>query len=336
MRFGILISAWHRIRHAARSYFALGLLLLLSGCTASSSKLSFLNPQGPVAAAQRTHLFEIVLVVLIVVVPIIVLAPLYAWRYRFRNKSAPYTPRWEFSKPLEFLIWGAPFAIVIILAIWLVKGTSSLDPYKPLSVHKPLHVQVIGYDWKWLFIYPKYGVASVGQLAFPANRQLSLSITSDTVMQSFFIPALGSQVYAMGGSVTHLHLAAHGPGQFLGENTQYNGNGFAKQKFTARAMTSADFKAWLRHVRVTGLRLTPDVYKVIQKRASKASARHELHAQNMPVGTLYFTGVPSTLFHRVVQSFHGGASTSAALLGARTSNSGQLTKTHPPVDAKGN
>lgn len=329
MRLGIVNRYRHRLRRTASSSFTFCVMLLLGGCSSSSTKLSFLNPQGPIAAAQRTHLIEIVLVVLIVVVPVIVLAPLYAWRYRFRNKSAPYTPRWEFSKPLEFIIWGVPLAIVILLGIWLAQDTSSLDPYKPISTNKPLRVQVIAYDWKWLFIYPRYGVASIGQLAFPADRQLSLRLTSDTVMQSFFIPALGSQIYTMGGMVSHLHLVAHGPGKFLGENTQYNGNGFASQKFTARAMTSADFKAWLKHVRSTGIPLTPNVYNVIHKRATKSAARHALHAEHMPAGTLYFTDVPSTLFNHVVHSFHGGQSTASALLSGNTSGSAKMAKIHP-------
>ncbi|MGA7799579.1 MAG: cytochrome ubiquinol oxidase subunit II [Gammaproteobacteria bacterium] len=305
------------------------MLLLLSGCTSSAQDLSFLDPQGPVAAAQRTHLIGIVAIVLIVVLPVIVLAPLYAWRYRYRNSSAPYTPRWAFSRPLEFVIWGVPFAIVIGLAVWLSKSTLALDPYKPRSPDTPLHIQVIGYDWKWLFIYPRSGVASMGLLAFPAGRPLSLDLTSDTVMQSFFIPALGSQIYAMGGMVTHLHLAADAPGRFLGENTQYNGKGFAQQKFIARAMTPADYHAWIRHVRTTGIRLTPGVYDVLRKRATKTAARKALHADRMPDGEVYFTGVSPQLFGNVVRSFHGGPSTSAALVRGMASGYGSKSGAGP-------
>jgi len=301
-------------RRVHRLLFASCAALLVGGCTSSGPDLSFLDPQGPVAAMQRTHLFGIVAIVLIVVLPVIVLAPYYAWRYRYRNRSAPYRPQWGFSRPLEFVIWGVPFAIVIGLAVWLTQSTVALDPYRQISADKPVRVEVIGYDWKWLFIYPDSGIASIGLLAFPVDRPLSLHLTSDTVMQSFFIPALGSQIYAMGGMVTHLNLAGSAPGRFLGENTQYNGTGFAQQKFIARAMTPAEYHAWLKHVRVTGIPMTPEVYDVIRKRTTKAAARNALGADRFPDGEIYFTDVPSNLFPRVVRSFHGGVATSAGLL----------------------
>ena len=268
------------------------------------------------AAAERMHLLGIVLIVLIVVLPVIVLTPWFAWRYRYRNTSAPYTPNWTFSRPLEFLIWGVPFAIVIGLAVWLWQSTTALDPYAPLASNKqPLHIEVVGYDWKWLFIYPRARIATVGQLAFPVGRPLSLELTSDTVMQAFFVPALGSQIYAMPGMITHLHLEADSPGQFLGENTQFNGLGFEQQKFTARALTPADYSAWLKRVSAVGIRFTPVVYDLIRQRATKSQARAALHAgRSMPYGDLYFTGISPQLFDNIVRSFHGGSSTSAALL----------------------
>ena len=234
--------------------------LLLGGCS-SSSHLTFLDPQGPIAAAQRTHLFNVTLLMMIVVLPVLVLTPFFAWRYRYRNASSPYTPNWSFSWPLEIAIWGIPVGIVLVLAVWLWRGALALDPYAPLSSGKPpLRVEVVGYDWKGLFIYPDLGIASIGQFAFPADQPLALELTSDTVMQSFFISALGSQIYAMAGMVTHLHLQADAPGSFRGENTQYNGDGFYQQKFTAQAMTSADFKAWIDLVKAKGIPLTSTTY----------------------------------------------------------------------------
>jgi cytochrome o ubiquinol oxidase subunit II len=279
-------------------------VLFLAGC--SDSRLTFLDPHGPVAAAQRAHLIAVVLMVMIVVLPVLVLTPWFAWRYRRRNASTPYRPHWSFSWPLEIAIWGIPMAIVAVLSVWLWQGTHALDPYAPLPSDKePLRVEVVGYDWKWLFIYPDYGIASFGRLAFPADRPLAIDLTSATVMQSFFIPALGSQIYAMAGMVTHLNLKADAPGHFLGENTQYNGDGFQEQRFSATAMTLADFKAWSAHVKASGIPLTPATYRVIAQRSTVANMRKALAAGDMPPGTVYFTDVPPDLFHDIVQAFHG-------------------------------
>ena len=289
---------------------------LLFSRSASATHLTFLDPQGPIAAAQRTHLIGIVLLVLVVVLPVLVLTPLFAWRYRYRNTSAPYTPKWSFSRPLEFVIWGVPFAIVAVLAVWLWQSTHALDPYSPISSDKqPLRVQVIGYDWKWLFIYPDLKIASMRQLVFPSDKTLAIEITSNTVMQSFFIPALGSQIYAMAGMTTSLHLEADAPGHFLGENTQFNGKGFDKQKFIARAMSRVDYKNWIKQAAAVGVPLTPKVYDAIRKRGTTTETRKTLSADRMPPGALYFTGVSPNLFRNVVRSFHGGASDAASLLG---------------------
>lgn len=289
--------------------------ILLGGCS-SSSHFTFLDPQGPIAAAQRSHLINVVLLVMIVVLPILVLTPLFAWRYRYRNAASTYTPEWSFSWPLEFVIWGIPFGIVIVLAVLLWRGTEALDPYAPLSSSQPpLQVQVVGYDWKWLFIYPGSGIASIGQFAFPADRPVALKLTSNTVMQSFFIPALGSQIYAMAGMVTQLHLQANTAGSFRGENTQYNGDGFYQQKFTARAMTPADFTAWTDLVKAKGIPLTSTTYAAIQRRSTVKETRQALSADRMPTGALYFSDVPPGLFEDVVKSFHGGAAAAGVLRG---------------------
>ena len=306
---------WVRVHRPIRPplYWLVAVPLLLSGCS-SSSHLSFLDPQGPVAAAQRTHLIDVVLLMLIVVLPVLVLTPFLAWHYRYRNASSPYTPHWSFSWPLEIAIWGIPIGIVAVLGVCLWINAQALDPYAPLSSDKPpLRIEVVGYDWKWLFIYPDLGIASIGELAFPAGQPLAIELTSDTVMQSFFIPALGSQIYAMAGMVTHLHLQADTPGSFLGENTQYNGDGFYQQKFSARAMTRADFKTWTDLVKATGVPMTSTTYAVIRQRSTVNETQQALSAGRMPPGVLYFSNVPAGLFHDVVRSFHGGLSATAIL-----------------------
>lgn len=294
--------------------FGLTLLIGLAGCSQSpvpppfkssahAPSLTFLDPQGPVAAAQRAHLIEVVLILLIVVLPVLVFTPIVAWRYRYSG-SARYAPNWTFYWPLEFVVWGIPIAIVAVLGIWLWRSTKALDPYAPLSFTRPpLRVEVIGYDWKWLFIYPDLKIASIGEFAFPADRPLAVDLTSDTVMQSFFIPALGSQIYAMPAMVTKLHLIADGPGSFRGENTQFNGEGFYEQNFTAEAMTSANFTAWVNRVQTKGVLLSDEVYGAIRQRSTLADTRKALGAGQGQNGVLYFTAVSPNLFERVVDSF---------------------------------
>lgn len=286
--------------------------LLLAGCSSTDTHLTFLNPQGPIALAERNHFAVVILMLLIVVVPVLVMTPFFAWRYRYGNEARPYTPRWDFNWPLEFFIWGVPLGIVTALSVWLAEDTVGLDPYAPLaSTAPPLRIQVIGYDWKWLFVYPDQGVASMGQLALPTGRPLAFELTSDTVLQSFFIPALGSQIYAMPGMVTQLYLQADAPGSFRGLNTQYNGDAFEKQRFTATVMSPGDFDAWVRNVQAKGVPMSQATYHVVQLRNSLDSTHEALGGGGAGLGAIHFNGVSPTLFQDVVQSFHLTAHSSA-------------------------
>ena len=307
---------FHRAKAAAGAISALTVITVPTRALAEG--ISFLDPKGPVAATQANHFYDIVLLMLIVILPVMLFTPLVAWRYRYRNRRARYSPKWKFSWPLEALVWGVPFAVVVVLSVWLWQDSSQLDPYKPISgAGEPLRVDVIGYDWKWLFVYPDLHVATMGQLAFPAARPLSLHLTSDSVMQAFFVPALGSQIYTMAGMQTKLHLKADAPGQFLGENTQYNGEKFHEQKFHARAMTDRGFGDWLAAVRAKGVAFTPDVYNHIRAKSTVDDVRKAVGG-DMPPDTVYFKGVPAHLFVNVINSYHGGAQTSQALLGGVT------------------
>jgi cytochrome o ubiquinol oxidase subunit 2 len=261
-------------------------------------------PHGPIAAAQRTHIIEVVAMLLIVVAPVLIVTPYFAWRYRYGG-SARYTPKWSFSWPLEIAIWGIPLAIVVVLSVWLWENTHALDPYAPLpSAEPPLRVEVVGYDWKWLFIYPDLGIASMGAMAFPAARPLSLELTSDTVVESLLIPALGSQIYAMPGMVTRLHLEASRPGVFQGQNNQFNGAGYFEQHFLAQALTPAQFAAWVRRVRSRGVPLSAAAYRVIARRTTLVDTRKALGVAHGLLGAVYFRSVPAGLFDRIVRSFH--------------------------------
>lgn len=281
-------------------------VLLLAGCS-GGTHLSFLDPQGPVASAQRWHFFEVLAVLVVfVAIPVFVLTPWFLWRYRYGARSSRYTPKWNFSGPLEIAIWAGPVVIVVLLAIIVWRDTHALDPYKPLASDQPaLRVQVIGFDWNWLFIYPDQGIASIGVFALPAGRPVAMQLTSATVMQSFHIPALGSQIYAMGGMVTQLHLQADRPGLSLGENNMYNGNGFHQQRFTAVAMTPEGFNAWVREVRSSGLALNERNLKIISQRSTRAELIAAL-SQPRSDGNVYFSGATAALFPSVVMATMGG------------------------------
>ncbi|MGH8397434.1 MAG: cytochrome ubiquinol oxidase subunit II [Gammaproteobacteria bacterium] len=260
------------------------------------------------ADAQRWHFYWVLVIMAVLVAgPIFLVLPFFAWRYRYGNKSARYTPKWEFSRLLEILSWSGPIVIVAVLAFFVWRDSHKLDPYKPLASDQPaLRVQVIGYDWKWLFIYPDQGIASIGTLAMPVGRPVTLHLTSATVMQSFFIPALGSQIYAMGGMVTQLNLQASQPGLSLGENTMYNGNGFHQEKFTAVAMTPAKFEAWVSEVRADGIPLNAQTLEIISRRSTRAQLIAALPQVTSQDGDVYLTGVTPTLFREVVKAIKDG------------------------------
>lgn len=222
--------------------------LLLASCRTDES--SFLHPQGIVARHQLGWFLYICALMAIVVVPVFVMVPLFAWRYRLRGGKGAYRPNWDFNWWLEGLVWGVPFVIVFFLGALIVDQETRFDPFTPIKADKaPTEIDVIGLNWKFLFLYPAQHVASVGTMAFPADRPITFRLTSDKTLQSFFIPALGSQIYAMAGMVTKLNLMADHPGRFIGENTQFNGMQFQRERFVARGMTTADFDDWVQRAR---------------------------------------------------------------------------------------
>ncbi|KFE34203.1 cytochrome ubiquinol oxidase subunit II [Thioclava atlantica] len=273
-----------------------------AACLASAQAAqadSFLDAAGPVAAAQVSHLRLILILMAIVVVPVFAATPWLVRRYRYGRARGDYRPEWKFSLLFEVLAWGVPFLVVIVLGTILWERTHQLDPYLPVAEAKapPVVIDVIGYDWKWLFIYPEQGVASVGEMAFPADRPVKLNLTSDTVMQSLLIPRLGSQIYAMKGMRTQLNLAADGPGRFEGRNTQYNGKGFSAQSFTAVAMRPGDFESWVAQARAQGLPFDEKARAALEHKGTKLDLRHAL---GMPDGTVvHFAAAPTALFDKI-------------------------------------
>lgn len=277
-------------------------LLVLSGCS-SERHLSFLNPQGPIAAAQRTHFIEVMVVLgVFVALPIFVLMPWLLWRYRYGAKTARYTPKWKANLPLEIMTWAGPIVIVAVLGFLVWHYAHELDPYQPIAPEaQALQVQVIGYNWKWLFVYPDQGIASVGVLAIPVGRPVAMHLTSATVMQSLHIPALVSQIYAMGGMVTQLHLMATKPGRSLGMNNMYNGEGFHQQRFTAIAMPPDEFKAWVHKVKTIGVPLDAGTYEALSRQNTVAELTEAL-PQASHEGNIYLTKVSANLFPAVVEA----------------------------------
>ncbi|WP_254702516.1 cytochrome ubiquinol oxidase subunit II [Sulfitobacter sp. THAF37] len=290
--------------------------LVLAAC--SQTRDTFLVPGGPIAEAQRAELIQILGWTLIAIVPVFLLVPILLRRYRYGNGSARYTPDWERSPLLETLMWGVPLVIVTILSVQLYRTTHALDPYKPIaSGNPPLRVDVVGLDWKFLFIYPDLGIATVNELAFPEETSVALDLTTDTVMQSFLISALAGQIYTMPGMRTRLHILADDPGSFEGENTQFNGDGFADQKFRAIAMAPTDFDAWAARVRSGGQPLTQASYAELAEASSGAEAQRRLGAEGLPEGVVHFSSVEGDLFETILHRYmHGTAVPPSAQPGA--------------------
>lgn len=246
--------------------FALSGLLLLSGC---SLNRGFLAPGGFIARAERHEFLIVAIVLLFVIAPVLILTPLTAWHYRLGNTKSAFRPNWGFSWILEVLIWVPPTLIVIGLAVMLWHNTTRLDPYRPVPGQgKPVTVDVVALDWKWLFLYPAQHVATVDRLVLPVGRPVHFALTSGTVMQSLLMPQLAGQIYAMAGMRTVLNFRIDAPGTYWGENTQFNGNGFQKDKFSIQAVTPADFAAWVDKTQADPNRLDDKAYQRLSRQST--------------------------------------------------------------------
>jgi len=203
---------------------------------------------------------------LIVVVPVFIMLALFSWKFRESNKKAKYTPNWDGNKLLETIWWGIPSVIIIVLSIITWNSSHELDPSKPIvSDVRPITIQVVALQWKWLFIYPEQRIASVNLVQFPEKTPLNFIVTSDAPMNSFWIPSLGGQIYAMSGMTTKIHLIADTTGDFKGSSANISGKGFADMKFIARSSTAVDFNAWVRTIHQSKLGLDVDTYDELSK-----------------------------------------------------------------------
>jgi cytochrome o ubiquinol oxidase subunit II len=285
MRFGSF-AAIGRIRAGSlRAPATIGASLLLASCRASG----VLDPQGPVSSAERLLLLNATGIMLVVVVPVILLTLAFAWWYRSSNTRARYRPDWDYSGQIELVVWAIPTMVVLLLAgvTWI--GSHDLDPAVKLeSTVAPLRIEVVSLDWKWLFIYPDQRVATVNELTVPAGTAVEFMLTSATVMNSFFIPQLGSQIYTMPGMTTRLNLRADHVGEYAGLSAQFSGDGFSDMRFMVHAVSRAEFDDWASRARSDQAPLNAGAYAEL----ARASA-------NVPVRT--YGPVEPMLYERILQ-----------------------------------
>ena len=252
------------------------LLLPLAGCGPE-----LLDPKGPIGEQEKNLILIALGLMLLVVIPVIFLTLYFAWRYRASNDKAAYAPNWAHSTRIELVVWTIPCVIVCFLAVLIWRTTHSLDPYQPLESRvQPVRVEVVALNWKWLFIYSDYGIASVNQLVVPAGTPIDFKITAESIMNSFFIPQLGSQIYAMPGMQTQLHLIADKPGTYLGESASFSGPGFSGMRFDAVAVSRAQFDRWVDAAQKAPRRLDHAAY--MRLTAPSYNERPALYAHTQP------------------------------------------------------
>ena len=274
---------------------------------ASTRSDSFMKPLGPIAEDQKTHLIWVTGLTLIAVIPVFIILPLILFKFGRKNGKGKYRPEWAESNKLELIMWGVPIILVIFMSLRLWHSTYTLDPYREIESDNPtVNVQVVGLDWKWLFIYPDYGIATVGEFALPVDYPTELTLTTDTVMQSFMIQALAGQIYAMPGMTTKLNLLATEPGTMEGENTQYNGDGFVEQKFMTLAKPVEDFESWIENVRLNSIPLTEETYNILARRTSRSEVQETLGTEQMPEKALYFSVADYEFFSKILMRYFTG------------------------------
>ena len=268
---------------------AIAALVALSGC--GWTQAAVLDPKGLVGLEERDLLIKAAGLMLIVIVPVFVLTFWFAWHFRASNTAARYAPHWSYSPAIDAVVWLVPTLIVVVIGFLVWTNTHKLDPYKPIEAkNAPLEIDVVSQDWKWLFIYPEQTIAVVNELVFPSDRPLSLKLTSDTVMNSFYIPGLGGQIYTMAGMQTQLNLLADRPAKLVGRNTQYSGTGFPEQHFPVYATTEANFATWVARVKRSSKTLDAATYAALAKPSG-----------NVPV--TYYSTYETDLFDKIIQKY---------------------------------
>ena len=264
---------------ALRSSALFAASALLGGCN-----MIVMAPAGDVAVQQRNLIVASTALMLLVVLPVLALTFLFAWRYRESNTEATYDPDWHHSTQLEVVIWTVPLLIVIALGAMTWISTHTLDPYRPLArlapnkpipaEVKPLTIEVVALDWKWLFIYPEFGVASVNEMAAPANVPIDFKITSSSVWNTFYVPALAGMIYAMPGMQTKLHAVMNKEGDFWGQSAHYSGSGFSRMTFDYRSLAQPGFDEWVAKAKASGAILNREAYLALEKPSEAEPVRY--------------------------------------------------------------
>jgi cytochrome o ubiquinol oxidase subunit 2 len=284
-------------RNMSRKY-KLGLLLVLLAVVVAiavhylrTTDIAVFSPRGPIAQKERNLIVFTLALSLIVVIPVFVLLAGFAWRYREGNPKAKYSPNLDHSAIAETVWWLVPTVLIVILSVVTWQSSHSLDPFRAIdSSTPPITIQVVAMDWKWLFIYPQQNIAAVNYVQFPVNTPVNFQITSDAPMNSFWIPQLAGQIYAMPGMSTQLHLMATQTGSFRGSSANISGQGFAGMDFIAKASSKADFETWLSSVKKSAKQLDVSSYNTLAKPSS-----------DNPVA--YYSSEQSSLFGNVMMKY---------------------------------
>jgi cytochrome o ubiquinol oxidase subunit II len=278
----------------SRIFAALAAACLVAACRGAG----VLDPQGPVSSAERLILLNATAIMLVVVLPVIVLTLAFAWWYRASNARAAYRPDWSYSGRIEFVVWSIPAMVVILLAGVAWTGSHDLDPARKLqSDVRPIRIEVVSLDWKWLFVYPDEQVAAVNQLVVPTGTPIEFMLTSATVMNAFFVPQLGSQIYTMPGMTTRLNLLAERAGDYPGFSSNFSGDGFSDMRFLVHAVPASEFLSWLARTRGEGSALDAAAYSQLARAGSNAQIQT-------------YSSVDPNLFERIVQQSTVGIATS--------------------------
>jgi cytochrome o ubiquinol oxidase subunit 2 len=263
----------------------LGLLFL------GGANFQILNPQGPIALRERNLIFMAMGTMFAVAIPMLVTLYFFVYKYRADNKKATYEPDRNRSKTTLFFWWFIPLLVIIVLGVLILKNTPELDPYRPLDSNiKPVKIQVVALQWKWLFIYPEENIATVNFIQFPEDTPVNFELTGDAPMNAFWIPSLSGQIYAMTGMSTKLHVMADRPGDFPGQAGEINGRGFSGMKFTARASSQEEYEKWIAQVKSSSNTLDSKEYDTL----SKPSERN-------PV--IFYHSVEENLYNKIIEKF---------------------------------
>jgi cytochrome o ubiquinol oxidase subunit 2 len=265
--------------------------VMLSGC---GEQFIVLDPKGPIGESQKDLIYFSTILCSVIIVPVLILTAIIVWRYRDKpGRKASYNPNWEHSTKLEITWWTIPIIAILILAIVTVKYTYALEPSKPIeSAKEPITIQVTSLDWKWLFKYPDEDIATVNYIKIPEDVPIKFQLTSDTAMNSFWVPQLGGQIYTMSGMAMTLFLQADEQGSYFGSGANFTGKDFAQMTFKVDATSEEEYKAWIEEVKAKSPSLTMEGF---EKLTEPGTSDVQL-----------FSSFPEGLFNKIVKQYVNG------------------------------